>query len=276
MTWCIARELPRSSRAQDKEMRSTYGSPRPRVAYRVERACLEPDGDNFLGNENEEEAADGGEESVVGPEERSELEGGLVLHVPSHGEDGGEVADEGGDDLGSVGQRGDARDVGLEVGGEAEGRGEHAQQGVGDVHHRGRRRRRESGSKNKTVTVTSRLSNQHPLCGTSAFLYIPLRHWAHAVVCASFASPKSLSKHILNAQVSVRAPCCQKWFDCPECHAEVSDHPLRKTLEMAFICKKCKKAFRKDMTAYEESDEYCPHCDNHYVRAILLPYELHL
>jgi len=34
---------------------------------------------------------------------------------------------------------------------------------------------------------------------------------------------------------------------------------------MAFICKKCKKAFRKDMSAYEESDEYCPHCDNHYV-----------
>ncbi|EEB90819.1 hypothetical protein MPER_10929 [Moniliophthora perniciosa FA553] len=34
---------------------------------------------------------------------------------------------------------------------------------------------------------------------------------------------------------------------------------------MTFMCKKCKKAFRKDMTAYEESDEYCPHCDNHYV-----------
>jgi len=34
---------------------------------------------------------------------------------------------------------------------------------------------------------------------------------------------------------------------------------------MAFLCKKCKKAFRKDMTVYEESDEYCPHCDNHYV-----------
>ncbi|RXW25007.1 hypothetical protein EST38_g859 [Candolleomyces aberdarensis] len=34
---------------------------------------------------------------------------------------------------------------------------------------------------------------------------------------------------------------------------------------MAFLCKKCKKAFRKDMSNYEESDEYCPHCDNHYV-----------
>jgi hypothetical protein len=35
---------------------------------------------------------------------------------------------------------------------------------------------------------------------------------------------------------------------------------------MAFLCKKCKKAFRKDMSVYEESDEYCPYCDNHYVR----------
>ncbi|KAG0655269.1 hypothetical protein C6P46_001083 [Rhodotorula mucilaginosa] len=52
---------------------------------------------------------------------------------------------------------------------------------------------------------------------------------------------------------------------CAECHAETSDHPLVKTHEMAFLCKKCKKAFRKDMQAYEESDEYCPHCDNHYV-----------
>lgn len=73
------------------------------------------------------------------------------------------------------------------------------------------------------------------------------------------------SKHILNAQVSIRAPCCRRWYDCAECHAEVSDHKLTKTMEMAFMCKKCKKAFRKDMTNYEESDEYCPNCDNHYV-----------
>jgi len=74
-----------------------------------------------------------------------------------------------------------------------------------------------------------------------------------------------MCKHILNAQVSIRAPCCKQWFDCAECHAETQDHLLKKTAEMAFICKKCKKAFRKDMSEYEESDEYCPHCDNHYV-----------
>ncbi|KAG8681633.1 hypothetical protein FRC09_017349 [Ceratobasidium sp. 395] len=34
---------------------------------------------------------------------------------------------------------------------------------------------------------------------------------------------------------------------------------------MVFMCKKCRKAFRKDMTRFEESDEYCPHCDNHFI-----------
>ncbi|KAJ1812425.1 hypothetical protein LPJ75_003656 [Coemansia sp. RSA 2598] len=75
-----------------------------------------------------------------------------------------------------------------------------------------------------------------------------------------------MCKHILNAQVAIRAPCCKKWFDCPECHAENATHELRKANEMVFMCKKCRKAFRKDMAdAYEEADEYCPHCDNHYV-----------
>lgn len=33
----------------------------------------------------------------------------------------------------------------------------------------------------------------------------------------------------------------------------------------AFICKKCKKAFRKDSREFEEADQYCPHCDNQFV-----------
>ncbi|KAJ2509387.1 hypothetical protein GGI11_005903, partial [Coemansia sp. RSA 2049] len=37
------------------------------------------------------------------------------------------------------------------------------------------------------------------------------------------------------------------------------------TDEMVFMCKKCKKAFRKNADEYEDADEYCPHCDNHYV-----------
>lgn len=34
---------------------------------------------------------------------------------------------------------------------------------------------------------------------------------------------------------------------------------------MIFACKKCKKAFRKDAKEFEDADEYCPHCDNHFV-----------
>jgi uncharacterized CHY-type Zn-finger protein len=80
-----------------------------------------------------------------------------------------------------------------------------------------------------------------------------------------------MCKHILNAQVSIRAPCCQRWFDCAECHAEVSDHVIRKVTEMVFACKSCKKTFRKNLVDYEESDEYCPHCDNHYVLEARIP-----
>ena len=32
------------------------------------------------------------------------------------------------------------------------------------------------------------------------------------------------------------------------------------------MCKKCKKAFRKDINEhFEEADEYCPNCDNHFM-----------
>ncbi len=74
-----------------------------------------------------------------------------------------------------------------------------------------------------------------------------------------------MCKHILNVQVSIRTPCCKKWFDCSECHAEASDHKIKKTTELVFACKVCKKVFRKDVLQFEEQDEYCPFCDNHFV-----------
>ncbi|CAG7978524.1 unnamed protein product [Penicillium nalgiovense] len=92
-----------------------------------------------------------------------------------------------------------------------------------------------------------------------------------------------MCKHILNAQVAIRSHCCRKWFDCAECHQESESHMLQKSAEMIFACKKCKKCFRKDAAEFDEtyarnglkakrqradfafSDEYCPHCDNHFV-----------
>lgn len=80
----------------------------------------------------------------------------------------------------------------------------------------------------------------------------------------------------------------RKWFDCAECHQETADHPLLQSFEMTFACKKCKKCFRKDAREFEEryglysdmcslriltghSDEYCPHCDNHFVLDAVTP-----
>jgi len=80
-----------------------------------------------------------------------------------------------------------------------------------------------------------------------------------------------MCKHILNAQVSIRSPCCRKWFDCAECHHEQADHELLQKTDMTFACKKCKKCFRKDAQEFEESDEYCPHCDNHFVIEAMTP-----
>jgi|TARA_B110000091_G_C13644856_1_gene402810 tRNA G26 N,N-dimethylase Trm1 len=38
-----------------------------------------------------------------------------------------------------------------------------------------------------------------------------------------------------------------------------------------FACKMCKKCFRKDMTQFEEPDEYCPHCGNCFVVEAVTP-----
>ena len=78
--------------------------------------------------------------------------------------------------------------------------------------------------------------------------------------------------HILNPQVSVRAPCCKKWFDCPDCHEETQDHELEKAYEMVFACKKCKKVFKKCIDEFEEADEHCPGCDNHYIIEAKTPF----
>jgi uncharacterized CHY-type Zn-finger protein len=73
-----------------------------------------------------------------------------------------------------------------------------------------------------------------------------------------------MCKHIANAQVSVRAPCCKSWFDCTQCHDEKANHTLLRVFELVFGCKKCKKVFRKDLRDWQEQDEFCPHCDNHF------------
>ncbi len=74
-----------------------------------------------------------------------------------------------------------------------------------------------------------------------------------------------MCKHILNAQVSIRSPCCLKWFDCFECHDFYMDHPMGRAPIIMFACHSCKMSFRRDLTIFGDKDEMCPHCGSCYV-----------
>ncbi|CAM9164857.1 unnamed protein product [Heterosigma akashiwo] len=82
-----------------------------------------------------------------------------------------------------------------------------------------------------------------------------------------------MCKHILNAQVSIMAPCCKQWFECPECHDELSDHGIDASgnAEVAFACLACQKPFWKDMSVFDENDQACPHCQNVFVLVAVTP-----
>ncbi|KAJ0396738.1 hypothetical protein P43SY_009693 [Pythium insidiosum] len=94
-----------------------------------------------------------------------------------------------------------------------------------------------------------------------------------------------MCQHIANVQ----APCCKRWFDCGECHFELSDHALVAAPELVFLCKRCRQPFRKDLVAFGVEDErcrqpfrkdlvafgvedeVCPHCENPLVVPVELP-----
>ncbi|KAJ5177266.1 uncharacterized protein N7482_003143 [Penicillium canariense] len=91
--------------------------------------------------------------------------------------------------------------------------------------------------------------------------------WLFALpVVRSTLDSKSILENVLT-----KLQLGRKWFDCAECHQEQETHMLQKAQEMIFACKKCKKCFRKDAAEFEESDEYCPHCDNHFVLEAMTP-----
>jgi hypothetical protein len=82
-----------------------------------------------------------------------------------------------------------------------------------------------------------------------------------------------MCKHILNAQVTIRY-YDGNWYDCPLCFLDENKlYPDMQRIgtEMVFACKVCKKCFRKDMTQFEEPDEYCPHCGNCFVVEAVTP-----
>ena len=82
-----------------------------------------------------------------------------------------------------------------------------------------------------------------------------------------------MCKHLLNAQVAIRY-YDGNWYDCPKCFEEINKrYPdlSRQGTVVVMACKLCRKCFRKDLTQFEEADEYCPHCNNHYVVEAVTP-----
>ena len=96
-----------------------------------------------------------------------------------------------------------------------------------------------------------------------------------------------MCKHILNAQVSwwklgwqpgalltslilnqvyIQAPCCNKWFECTECHDEmVKTHVFEFSSTLRFTCKPCRKVFSRDFKLFSEQDKCCSYCQNKWI-----------
>lgn len=90
------------------------------------------------------------------------------------------------------------------------------------------------------------------------------KHIVNATVRSlSYHAQQQLTDHTELTQLlqfAFRAPCCGRWFDCSECHFELSDHRLAAAAELALLCRACEQPFRKILAALGAEDEACPHC----------------
>ena len=81
-----------------------------------------------------------------------------------------------------------------------------------------------------------------------------------------------MCKHLINSQVYVQAPCCNRWFECTECHDEMcTDHLMGYEPKVKFACKVCKKCFTRDFALFSEKDKYCSHCDTKWCMPAITP-----
>lgn len=71
-----------------------------------------------------------------------------------------------------------------------------------------------------------------------------------------------MCKHILNAQVYIRTPCCMKWYECSECHDEHENHKFLHSTRLRFTCKNCRKCFDRDFSLFPLNDKKCDFCGN--------------
>ena len=84
-----------------------------------------------------------------------------------------------------------------------------------------------------------------------------------------------MCKHIVNAQVYICSPCCNKWFECAECHDEhVRLHHFKTSKNLRLTCKKCKNCFNRDLQIFSQRDKHCDYCGNLWVLPGVTPESL--
>ena len=70
----------------------------------------------------------------------------------------------------------------------------------------------------------------------------------------------------------IQAPCCNKWFECSECHDEiVKTHVFEFKSTYRFTCKLCRKVFSRDFKLFSEQDKLCSYCQNQWVLPGITP-----
>mmetsp|Transcript_2334 Transcript_2334/g.4285 ORF Transcript_2334/g.4285 Transcript_2334/m.4285 type:complete len:119 (-) Transcript_2334:312-668(-) len=80
-----------------------------------------------------------------------------------------------------------------------------------------------------------------------------------------------MCKHVLNCEVYMQSPCCQKWFECAECHDDNCNHPFKFATELRFCCKRCKTCFNRNFKFFSEKDKHCSVCGVQWVMAAVTP-----
>ncbi|CAN0101484.1 unnamed protein product, partial [Phaeothamnion confervicola] len=70
-----------------------------------------------------------------------------------------------------------------------------------------------------------------------------------------------MCKHILNARVKIRSPCCNEFYECSECHDEAERHVQAPPADITtFSCNCCSGIFFVTLSTFDERDKRCPHC----------------
>ena len=84
-----------------------------------------------------------------------------------------------------------------------------------------------------------------------------------------------MCKHVVNAQVYMLTICCNKWYECSECHDDdITDYNLHHLFEVSrplrLCCKSCHLIFQINLQFFSENDKFCTNCNIQWCRSGIL------